>query len=33
MVGREMNDFWIGFGVTFVIGLIILIMADIINGY
>jgi len=28
-----MNEFWIGFGVTVVIGLIILIVADIINGY
>ena len=33
MVGREMNEFWIGFGVTVVIGLIILIVADIINEY
>jgi len=28
-----MSEFWIAFGVTFVIGLIILIVADIINGY
>ena len=28
-----MSEFWIAFGVTVVIGLIILIVADIINGY
>ena len=28
-----MSEFWIAFVVTFVIGLIILIVVDIINGY